>query len=183
MLNKAYALFMASVRKNINPTTLSKHIALLRIAFGVIWLINAIFKWQPEFRTTFLDQATGAAQGQPDWLSGWFTFWTHILSLNPEGFAIVIAIIETLVALALIFGFARRSTYLLAAVFSLMIWAIPEGFGGPYTPGSTDVGAGIIYAVVFLSLYGLDRLASTSRWTLDNYITKKLTWWAVIANP
>jgi hypothetical protein len=45
------------------------------------------------------------------------------------------------VAAALIFGFARKSTYIAAAVFSLLIWSTAEGFGGPYTAGSTDVGA------------------------------------------
>ncbi len=168
--------------KNISKT-LSKHAAVLRIAFGVIWLINALFKWQPAFRSTFLDQATAAAQGQPDWLAPWFNFWTNMLSYNPGLFALSVAIIETLIALALIFGFARRTTYLLAVVFSLLIWAIPEGFGGPYNDGSTDVGAGIIYAVVFLALYGLDRLANTATWSIDHLISKKLRWWVVVANP
>ncbi|HSW77390.1 MAG TPA: DoxX family protein [Candidatus Chromulinivoraceae bacterium] len=174
---------MIQAAKNISTKTLSKHTALLRIAFGFVWLINAAFKWNPSFRDNFLDQATSAAQGQPDWLSPWFQFWTHILSYNPHLFAISIAVIETLLALALIFGFARRTVYLLAAVFCLLIWAIPEGFGGPYTNTSTDVGAGIIYVVVFLALYGLDRLAHTAAWSIDQYITKRLTWWAIIANP
>jgi plastocyanin len=34
---------------------------------------------------------------------------------------------------ALITGFARKFTYISAAGFSLLIWSIAEGFGGPYT--------------------------------------------------
>ncbi len=174
---------MVQANKNVSTKTLSKHTAILRIAFGIVWLINAAFKWSPTFQNTFLDQATSAAQGQPDWLGPWFQFWTQILSYNPHLFAISIAVIESLLALALIVGFARRSVYLLAAVFSLLIWAIPEGFGGPYTDSATDIGAGIVYVLVFLALYGLDRLARTAAWSVDHYIAKRLAWWTVVANP
>jgi uncharacterized membrane protein YphA (DoxX/SURF4 family) len=174
---------MVSPKKNVNTNTLSKHAATLRIVFGIIWLVDAVFKWQPTFQNGFLDQAISAAQGQPERLGPWFQFWTHVLSYNPSLFAISIAAIESLLALALLFGFARRTVYLLAAMFSLLIWAIPEGFGGPYTNQSTDIGVGIIYAIVFLSLYGLDRLANTATWSVDRYLTKRLAWWAVVANP
>jgi uncharacterized membrane protein YphA (DoxX/SURF4 family) len=174
---------MVATKKNISSQVLAKHVATLRITFGIIWIINAFFKWQPAFRSSFLDTATAAAQGQPDWLSSWFTFWAHTLSYNPNFFAVSIAVIETLIALALIFGFGRRTTYLLAATFSLLIWAIPEGFGGPYSAGSTDIGSGIIYAIVFLALYGLDRLAVPAAWSVDYYISKRLAWWTIIANP
>jgi hypothetical protein len=30
-----------------------------------------------------------------------------------------------------------------------MVWAIAEGFGGPYTSGASDIGTAIIYAVLF----------------------------------
>jgi len=162
---------------------LSKHVALLRIIFGLIWGIDAALKWQPAFRSGFLSQIQGAASGQPSWLNGWFNFWVHLLSHNPHVFAVIVAIIESLIAIALVFGIARRTTYLSATVFSLLIWAIPEGFGGPYTATSTDIGTGIIYAIVFLSLFGLDRLAVKSAWSLDNYITKALPWWSVLAKP
>jgi uncharacterized membrane protein YphA (DoxX/SURF4 family) len=169
---------------NPKPTaSLSKHVATLRIIFGLMWGIDAAFKWQAAFRDGFLDQIKSAADGQPGWLHGWFNFWIHLLSHNPHLFAMLVAVIETLIALALIFGFARRATYLAAVIFSLLIWAVAEGFGGPYSATSTDIGTGIIYAVVFFSLYGLDRLASRSKWSLDNYIVKRLPWWSVIANP
>jgi uncharacterized membrane protein YphA (DoxX/SURF4 family) len=166
-----------------SPARLAKHTAVLRITFGIMWAINAAFKWQSAFRDGFLDQIKGAADGQPSWLHGWFNFWIQLLSHNPHMFALLVTVVETLIALALIFGLARRTTYLAAAFFSLFIWAIPEGFGGPYSATSTDIGTGIIYAVVFLSLYGLDRLAATARWSLDNYLVEHLPWWSFLANP
>jgi len=48
--------------------------------------------------------------------------------------------------------------------------AIPEGFGGPYTAGATDIGTGIIYAVVFAALYGLETAVSPSAWTVDGWL-------------
>lgn len=172
---------MALTKKS--STYLARHVAILRIIFGLIWGIDAAFKWQPAFRSGFLGQIQSAADGQPSWLHGWFNFWINLLSHNPHLFAVIVAVIETLIAIALIFGIARRTTYLSAAVFSLLIWAIAEGFGGPYSATSTDIGTGIIYAIVFLSLYGLDRLAAQSAWSLDHYIIKAVPWWSVVANP
>jgi hypothetical protein len=42
-----------------------------------------------------------------------------------------VALVETLIAMALTFGFARKLTYTSAAVCSLLIWATAEGVGGP----------------------------------------------------
>ena len=166
-----------------NAARLSRHVATLRIVFGLIWAIDAVFKWRPSFRQGFLDTINSVGQGQPTWLHFWFNFWSHFLSHNPHLFAVLTALFESLIALALIFGFARRTTYIGAAIFSLLIWGVAEGFGGPYTTSSTDVGAAVIYAVVFFALYGLERLSSSPSWTIDNYIVKKLPWWSVVANP
>jgi nitrite reductase (NO-forming) len=148
-----------------------------------MWLINASFKWQSAFRSGFLDQIKAAADGQPHWLHGWYHFWIQILSHNPHVMAIIVAVLETLIAAALILGVGRRFTYVAATIFTLLIWSIAEGFGGPYTATSTDIGTGIVYAVVFLSLYGLERQAGKSSWSVDQYIVNQFPWWAVIANP
>ena len=166
-----------------NTNKLSKHVALLRISFGVIWMINALLKWQPTFRNTFFDHIKSVSEGQPGWLSSWFHFWTNLIGHNPHLYAVMTALLESLIALALIFGIARRFTYISAVIFSLLIWSVAEGFGGPYTSSSTNIDAGIIYAVVFLALYGLDRLSIKAKWSLDNYISKKISWWSVISNP
>ncbi|HET9850132.1 MAG TPA: DoxX family protein [Candidatus Saccharimonadales bacterium] len=165
------------------PLKLSRHIAILRIIFGLLWAVDASFKWLPAFSNSFLDQIRAAGQDQPLWLNPWFHFWDKFLGHDPHLFAILTAVIESYIALALIFGFARRATYLAAAVFSLIIWSVAEGFGGPYSAGSTDIGTAIIYAVVFFALYGLDRLASAPKWAVDNYLGRKFRRWPIIANP
>jgi thiosulfate dehydrogenase (quinone) large subunit len=165
------------------PSPLAKHVAVLRIVFGVVWAIDATFKWLPSFRSGFFGQITSAAQGQPRWLAPWFNFWIHLLGHNPQLFAVLTAIAESLIAVALIFGIGRRLAYCSAIIFTLMIWSIAEGFGGPYNSGSTDIGTAIIYAIVFFALYGLDRLAIKPKWAVDNFLSRKLKWWSVIANP
>lgn len=83
----------------------------------------------------YMDEIRGAADGQPAWLHGWFTFWINLQAPRATFFAYLVAVIETAIALALIFGFARKLSYISAIVLSLLIWAMAEGFGGPYTSG------------------------------------------------
>src|SRR5438445_11367167 len=91
--------------------------------------------------------------------------------------AYLVPIVETLIAVALIAGFARKITYIAAATFSVMIWAIAEGFGGPYTSGASDIGTAIIYAVVFAGLLAVSYYAGPARYSADYYLEKKISWW------
>jgi nitrite reductase (NO-forming) len=135
----------------------------LRITFGVVWLIDAIMKWLPA------------------WLHGWFTFWINLQAPSATFFAYVVAVIETAIALALIFGFARKLTYVSAIVFSLLIWATAEGFGGPYTSGAADIGTAIVYALVFASLLVLNAQCGPARYSVDALIERRVPWWYRIA--
>ena len=47
----------------------------LRITFGGIWLIDAVLKWLPGFRSGYMSSISGAGMGQPGWLQWWFHFW------------------------------------------------------------------------------------------------------------
>jgi len=62
-----------------------------------------------------------------------------------------------------------------------MIWAVPEGFGGPYGTGSTDIGTGIIYAFAFLLLMLLELASTSNEWTLDSRIEKFWPKWKRVA--
>jgi nitrite reductase (NO-forming) len=147
------------------------------VGFGLIWLIDATLKWLPGFRSGYMDTIMGEADHQPGWLKPWFHFWITLQHPRVMFFAYLVALVETLIALALIFGFARKLTYLSAVVFSLLIWATAEGFGGPYTSGSADIGTAIIYAVVFGGLLALDYYAGPSRISVDYYLEQRYGWW------
>ena len=119
--------------------------------------------------------------GRPGWLQPWFRFWYDLQSPAPHFWAYLTAVVETLIAVAVLAGFARKLTYTAALVFSLLIWATAEGFGGPYTRGSTDIGAAVIYAIVFLALLAISAQEGTSRYSLDALIERRVGWWHWIA--
>src|SRR6266498_2822748 len=149
----------------------------LRVGFGIIWLVDAILKWLPGFRADYMSTIMGQADGQPGWLKGWFDFWINLQHPRAVFFAYLVAAAEALIAVALITGFARKLTYIAAIVFSLLIWATAEGFGGPYTSGAADIGTAIIYAVVFAALLALSYYAGPARYSADYYLEKKISWW------
>jgi nitrite reductase (NO-forming) len=153
----------------------------LRISFGVIWLVDAILKWLPGFRSGYMGTIMGTAQGQPAWLRWWFDFWINLQHPRVNLFVDLVATVETLIALALIFGFARKLTYISAIGFSLLIWATAEGFGGSYTSGASDIGTAIIYAVVFLGLLALSSYTGPARYSVDYYLERRISWWWKVA--
>jgi nitrite reductase (NO-forming) len=154
----------------------------VRVTFGVVWLIDAILKWLPGFRDGYTDAIKGAADGQPDWLKPWFNFWINLQEPRATFFAYLVAVVETLIALALIAGFARKLTYTAAIVFSLLIWSTAEGFGGPYTSGASDIGTAVIYALVFAALLVFSYYQGTPRFSVDYYLDKRISWWHRIAD-
>jgi hypothetical protein len=84
----------------------------LRAGFGVIWLIDATLKWLPGFRSNYMDTIIGQADGQPGWVKPWLDFRTNIEHPYTTAFAYVVAVLETVIAVALIVGFARKLTYI-----------------------------------------------------------------------
>ncbi len=92
------------------------------ISFEVIWLVDAILKWLPGFRASYMGTIMGQAQGQPGWLKPWFNLWINLQHPRAMFFAYVVAVIDTLIAAAVIAGFACKVSYSAAIVFSLLIW-------------------------------------------------------------
>lgn len=155
--------------------------SLVRIGFGVLWLIDAGMKWTPGFQSQFADIVKAGAGGQPGWLAPWYGFWEAAVAVQPGLFALGTAIVETFIAVALIVGFARKSTYMMGALWSFGIWAVPEGFGNDDRAMSTDLGTGIVYVLVFLALLALDKFWRTRPWSLDGLIEQHLPWWRRVA--
>lgn len=96
-------------------------------------------------------------------------------------FAYLVAVLETLIALALIVGFARKVTYEGAIVLSLLIWGTAEGFGGPYTSGASDIGTAIIYALMFAALLSMSYDQGPAPHTVDVWLERRIGWWHWVA--
>ena len=157
--------------------------AILRIVLGVAWTANAALKWFPAFGAAFLPMLAGASQGQPGFLKPWFNLVTAVVSDGRAPFlALGSAAMETYLAVALLTGFARKTTYAVGAIYTALIWATAEGFGGPYVPGiSTDVGAAIISSLLFLTLLINDAGAGFSRFSLDSVLERRIPRWRRVA--
>ncbi|MDE1944438.1 MAG: DoxX family protein [Patescibacteria group bacterium] len=153
-------------------TSADRSFAVLRIVFGLVWAIDAYFKWQPAFLNNFTSYLTDGAAGQGALVQAWINLWIHGVSVDPHFFAIVVALGETAIAVGLLFGLFTRVAIAGGVAMTLVIWSTAEGFGGPYVAGSTDIGAAIIYALLFVALwlgkcwrrYSLDARFSGPRW-------------------
>jgi thiosulfate dehydrogenase (quinone) large subunit len=157
----------------------AKGIAILRIVFGLVWAVDAWFKWQPSFIDNLTSYLTGALSGQSPQIRAWIHFWHHVVGIDPRLFGYLTAIGETFLAVALILGAFMGLSTVLGVVLSVGIWTTAEGFGGPYAAGSTDIGAAIMYALVFAGLY----LAQAGLiWGLDRRLTPALGNWGWLAS-
>lgn len=158
----------------------AKMIAITRIAFGLVWSIDAYFKWQPAFANNFVSYLQETYDGQPHLIQSWLNFWINLVNIDPHLFARIIALGETGIAIGLLFGLFSNLDYAAGTLLALVIWTVPEGFGGPYTPGATDLGAGIIYVFGFLGLF---LLAAGQYYGLDQIIRPKLGKWGFLSSP
>lgn len=156
---------------------------LVRVIFGIIFGIDAYLKWLPGYRETYISQLKSVAHGQPSWLHGWFHVWITIQSSAPTLFAVFTGIAETGLALCLLLGLARRLGYTAGAIYTLLIWAVGEGFGGPYMAGTTDVGTGIVYALLFVTLLAFAPPARRERLAVDRLLVPRWPWWRFLAEP
>lgn len=155
-------------------------IGLLRIAFGLVWLVATWLKWQPAFQNSFVAQVSGAKDGQPGLMQAWISFWTTLVSANPLLFARFEAATETAIALFLLFGLFSNLTSIVGLLLSLGIWSTAEGFGGPYLPGhSTDVGTALLYAILFAVLFSI---SAGRYYGMDQWLTPRLGRWSFLAS-
>jgi thiosulfate dehydrogenase [quinone] large subunit len=169
--------------KTAVASDLPRRVGMVRIAFGLVWAIAAWYKWQPAFRRGFANYFTRAAKGQPAWVDSWAHFWRTVVVPHSAAFYAVTVGVETLIALSLILGIARRPLYLLGGLFSFMVWSTAESFGRFWSAGQTDLGTSIMYVFVFAALFVLDRAGGARALALDGWIEQRLPWWRHIADP
>jgi len=114
--------------------------AVVRILFGLLWAIDAWLKWLPGF----IDGQTMAHELNPQAVStpvvhGWVQLWHDVAGMNPGMFAMGTAVIETVLAVALILGILSKLTFIVTAAWSFGIWTAPEHMHLPWgTPGMTE---------------------------------------------
>src|SRR5690242_19890611 len=160
----------------------AQRVALMRIGFGLIWAIDAWYKWQPAFLGDFSDEISRPARSAPAVLQPWYQFWQHLLVPHATFFAVGTALLETVIAVCLLLGLARRPIYVVGALFSFLIWAVPELFGRIWESGQTDIGTSSIYVFIFLALLVIDAGANAGAWSLDRRIEARRPAWRRFAD-
>jgi len=154
---------------------------VVRVLFGLIWVIDGALKLQPGFVSSFPSLIESVSTGQPAILHDWFAFWNSVTLANPAMFVYGEATLELALGIVLILGLFRKVAYVGGFFLSILIWSVGEGFGGPYNATSTDIGAGAVYAVVFLSLIIVNAIQGPSKYSLDSLIERRWGAWKKLA--
>ena len=156
--------------------------AIVRILFGALWACDASFKWQPGFihGQTLHDELGKVSQVNTPVIHQWLAL-THMIGMaNPPVTAVVIAIIETLAAVALIVGVLSNATFVGSAILSFGIWSGAEAFHLPFQSGMTDLGPSVGYIFASLALFFA---AAGSTWSVDSWLRPRLGAFAWLAAP
>jgi len=156
---------------------------VFRLVLGIVWLFDGVFKFTSGYTDNFLSDVQTSQSNAPGWLSGWYSFWVSQATSHGTLIVYTVGTLELALGIALVLGFLRKIAYLGGVVLSLLIWAVPEGFGGPYGAGTgaTDLGTGIIYAIAFFGLIVINSTYGPSRWSLDSWIERRFPRWASLA--
>ena len=156
---------------------------IFRILLGAAWLVDGILKFTSGYVSNFLSDVQASQSTAPGWLSGWYSFWATQATSNSSLIVYTVGTLEIALGVALVFGFMRKIAYSGGVILSLLIWAVPEGFGGSYASGSgtTDIGTGVVYAIAFFGLILVNATYGPSRLSLDYYIERRFPGWARIA--
>ena len=155
-------------------------VACLRLLVGSILAVDATLQFLPGAppQVAYL-LVVGAGQEQPA-LSWWFSYWAGVIAADPGFWWYGTGTLMALLAACMILGVARRLAYVVGFLFSLMLWSVPNGFGGPFDAPSTDIGAGLLYAVLFLSLLQMDSVSGPARLAGDPALERRWPAWRII---
>ena len=156
--------------------------AVVRILFGVLWACDASFKWLPGFihGQTLHAELGKVSQVNTPVIHQWLALTNMVGMANPPVFAMVIAIVETLTALALIFGVLSNAAFVGSAILSFGIWSGAEAFHLPFHSGMTDLGPSVGYIFASLALFFA---AAGSTWSVDSWLRPRLGAFAWLAAP
>ncbi|MDE2517115.1 MAG: hypothetical protein KGL12_13890 [Rhodospirillales bacterium] len=134
----AFLFVLAAERAKDVDIAHNETFSLARVAFGMLWAYDALYKFQPYFLTHYLDFLTAAKADAGGGLqAGYDQLWIAIsLLVGPGVMAWIVAMFEAVTAIGLLAG--HRSLRALAPIgfaLAFVIWSVPEEFGGPFHLG------------------------------------------------
>ena len=137
------------------PPTEPRARRLLRLAFGILWIFDAILQAQPKMAGGLPSQVIEpVAAASPGWVQSVANFGGTVWSYHPVQAAAAAVWIQGGLGLWLLVSARGRSSRLAGlagAVWGLVVWVFGEAFGGIFAPGLTWLsgapGAVVLYVV------------------------------------
>ncbi|HYK67696.1 MAG TPA: hypothetical protein VEV45_07090, partial [Streptosporangiaceae bacterium] len=131
---------------------------VLRIGFGVLWIIDGLLQAQPGMPTGLPSQVIApAATGSPGWVQHVVSFGTQIWSGDPVEAAAGAVWIQLGIGIWLLttpFGAWSRLGGLVSACWAGLVWVFGEALGGLFAPGASVL-TGAPGAVLFYGAAGV----------------------------
>ena len=126
---------------------------VLRIGFGVLWIIDGLLQAQPLMPVGLPSQVIGpAAAGSEAWVVHLVTWGTQPWLSHPAQAAVSVIWIQTGIGIWLVWGSSPRWSRLAglaSAGWGLVVWVVGEAFGSMFAPGVSWLtgapGAAIFY--------------------------------------
>ncbi|HJP79367.1 MAG TPA: redoxin domain-containing protein [Pseudonocardiaceae bacterium] len=114
---------------------------VLRIAFGLLWIFDAILQAQPKMAGGLPSQVIApVATASPDWVQHVANFGGSLWSYHPVQAAAAAVWIQAGIGvwmLAAATGWSSRLAGLSGVGWGLIVWVFGESFGGIFAPGLT----------------------------------------------
>jgi cytochrome oxidase Cu insertion factor (SCO1/SenC/PrrC family) len=137
------------------PATEPRARRLLRLAFGILWIFDAILQAQPKMAGGLPSQVIEpVAAASPGWVQAVANFGGTVWSYHPVQAAAASVWIQGGLGLWLLVSAKGRSSRLAglaSVVWGLVVWVFGEAFGGIFAPGLTWLsgapGAVVLYVV------------------------------------
>ncbi|MHB8252382.1 MAG: hypothetical protein ACYDEV_01460 [Acidiferrobacter sp.] len=136
----------------------TREIEIVRILFGLLWAFDAFWKWQPAFLEHSLAYMRASQVGQPAWIVNYIGLFLHVFgAVGSLPFGIFAAAAETVLAVSLLLKRGEKWFLPIGFFYSFAVWTTAEGWGGPYSLGSTGnrgdmLGTANMYMIVYLYL-------------------------------
>jgi cytochrome oxidase Cu insertion factor (SCO1/SenC/PrrC family) len=137
------------------PRSEPKARGVLRISFGVLWIVDGILQAQPQMAGGLPSQVVApSATASPGWVQDVVNFGGTVWSFHPVQAAASTVWIQAGLGLWLVCaeaGWPARLAGLASAAWGLVVWVFGESFGGIFAPGLSWLtgapGAVVLYVV------------------------------------
>jgi cytochrome oxidase Cu insertion factor (SCO1/SenC/PrrC family) len=144
---------------------------LLRVGFGLLWLLDGLLQAQPQMPGGLADQVIQpTASSSPAWVQHLVNYGVTLWDYHPIQAATASVWIQVGIGLWMIIavrGWSARLAGLAGVAWGLVVWAFGESFGGIFAPGLTILsgapGAVLLYVVAAALLALPERSWDTPR--------------------